>query len=461
MKAALYVRVSTEMQVEDGFSISAQINLLNEYCQKNSIEVFKLYSDEGLSGQKENRPQFQQMIKDAEKKLFNIILVHKFDRFARKVELSQRIKLQLKKSGVNVISITEPVENSPIGFFTEGIMELLGEYFVRDLAIRTKMGHVERASQGQHNGSVPYGYKLDKITGNMEIEPDQAEVVKSIFDMYVNKGYGSTKIAKLLNWSEIPSAVKGQWAHFTVNRVLKNVKYIGKIEYDGKIYPGCHPAIIDEATFELTQRYRTERTWKREYRGYHFNQFLFLGLLRCGECGRMFRLQPGKFSKKNPHIKRYYYKCNAAGRSDKQICDFRKSFPVDSLENALIEFIKKHASGMSANFKIREKSKGAEFLLDRKTVLKTELERATQAYLKGVFTLEEFAPIKARCEKEINELSKTQPSEDLSKALSNKIKSVWDEFEACETIAEKKGKLKSFIDCVYIFKDRIEVNYFL
>ncbi|MDP4121019.1 MAG: recombinase family protein, partial [Bacillota bacterium] len=88
MKAALYVRVSTMEQAEEGFSIPAQIKQLQEYCKKNNVEIFTVYADEGISGQKENRPAFQKMIKDAEKGLFNIILVHKYDRFARNTELS-------------------------------------------------------------------------------------------------------------------------------------------------------------------------------------------------------------------------------------------------------------------------------------------------------------------------------------------------------------------------------------
>ena len=78
--------------------MQAQRDALIEYCKRECIDVYDIYADEGVSGQKENRPQFQRMLKDAENRKFNIILVHKYDRFARKVELSQRIKTQLKKN---------------------------------------------------------------------------------------------------------------------------------------------------------------------------------------------------------------------------------------------------------------------------------------------------------------------------------------------------------------------------
>lgn len=163
MKAALYVRVSTEEQAEEGFSIDAQINQLTEYCNKNNIEIYKPYVDEVSAkySDEKKRKYFEQMLRDAENKLFNLIVVHKYDRFARNVELSKRVKRQLKDGGVNVISMSEPIEDSPIGFFQEGILELLAEYYIRNLSQEVKKGMRERVKQGMHNGSVPYGYKIE------------------------------------------------------------------------------------------------------------------------------------------------------------------------------------------------------------------------------------------------------------------------------------------------------------
>ena len=131
-----------------------------------------------------------------------MILVHKFDRFARKIELSHRIKEHLKKHKVNVISITEPVEDSPIGFFQEGLLELLAEYYVKNLSKEVKKGHIERASQGLHNGSVPFGYYSNKSSGPLLIKEDETETVRLIYEKYL-AGEGCMLIARWLQRNNV------------------------------------------------------------------------------------------------------------------------------------------------------------------------------------------------------------------------------------------------------------------
>lgn len=457
MKAALYTRVSTDMQAEDGFSLAGQLNLLNEYCKRSNVEVFQVYSDEGISGQKENRPAFQKMIHDAEKKCFDVILVYKFDRFARKVELSQRVKNQLKKSGINVVSITEPVEDSPIGFFTSGIMDLLAEYFVKDLSVKTKMGQVERASQGLHNGSVPYGYKIDKITGNMVINEEQANVVRLIFDLYNNKGYGSTKIALWLNENKIPSAVDGTWAHFTVSRVLKNVKYIGKIEYDGQVYEGKHEPIINTEDFEIAQKNMTSRTWKRSYRGANFEKFVLLGLLKCGYCGCAMRLSTTHTRKYKKPM--FYYLCN--GRDHKTGCAHSKHHQTASLEKAVFEYVKEVAELKRTDIQIRTKVNTESVLENRQKEIPDELDRAERAYLKGAFSLEKYVEIKESRAKELDEIKNYKPNNEKSVSkLAEQIKTAWQQFEAEESIPGKRKILQTFIDSILVYKEKIEIIFF-
>ena len=108
-RQALYARVSSEEQAKRENSIPAQLRALREYCRKNNIEIFKEYKDEGITGQISKRPAFQQMLSAAFSGKINVILVHKFDRFARKVELSRSVKNSLQAAKVNVVSITEPV----------------------------------------------------------------------------------------------------------------------------------------------------------------------------------------------------------------------------------------------------------------------------------------------------------------------------------------------------------------
>jgi len=455
MIAAAYARISSEMQ-EDNFSISAQTRAITEYCNKNDIQIYDQYVDEGISGGSENRPAFQQMIKDAEKKLFNLILVHKYDRFARKVELSQRVKNQLRKCGVNVISITEPVENSPMGFFVSGLHELMAEYFIRNLSQETKKGHIERAKQGLHNGSVPYGYKL--VNGDMVVNKDQAVIVKKIFEMYVKEGMGSTKIAQWLNDNKIPSAVNGQWAHFTVNRILRNIKYIGKIEYDKQVYSGIHEPIIDTDTFDSVNNFMKDRTWKTSYRGSNHAKFLLLGILRCGRCQKVFRLQTCFTGKRKSSL--YYYVCNNAAHSDsKNRCGHYKFYSVARLEKKILEIIRYHIKQI-------KNGKGQFNFVDISNVLeqqhkaaKEELERSKAAYLAKVFTLEEYAEIKNKLECQLEQiaLSKSKDTSQSKQLFMQKAVNAWDRFINCKAIPERKSILKEFIHNIYVDGEDVSI----
>ena len=456
MRAGIYCRVSTDMQAEDGFSISAQLNLLNEYCKKNSIDVVNAYVDEGISGQKENRPEFQKMIHDAEQKKFDIILVHKFDRFARKVELSQRIKRQLRQSGINVVSITEPVEDSPIGFFTEGIMELLGEWYVRNLSVESKKGHVERARQGYHNGSIPFGYKPGE-NGEMVIDTERADTVRYIFDLYVNQGYGSGKVAQILNNAGIKTAVSGHWGHYTVRLILMNVKYIGKIMYDGKIYEGHHKPIIDEETFQFAERYRIERTSKREYRGINFRRFLLTGLIRCGECGKTFRIHPCKKSK-NSNEKVYFYTCLDSHKPDAyNQCTHKKYYMWYKLESSIMDKIKEAINDIPIS-SIKRISPVANMNKERYDKIKKELQRAKEAYLSGVFDLKEYSQLRDKYEQELLQIN---TSKDSKLEMQEKAKTLFTEYETQKTIPEQKAVLKEFIDCIYVYRDKIRIDFAL
>jgi site-specific DNA recombinase len=445
MKAALYIRVSTDEQAEEGFSIPAQTKQLSEYCERNNIQIHDIYADEGLSGQKENRPQFQRMVKDAEKKLFNIILVHKFDRFARKVELSQRIKRQLRTAGINVVSISEPIENSPIGFFQEGILELLAEYYVKNLAQESKKGHTERASQGFHNGSVPFGYKIDHShPALMSINEEQAKTVRLIFDLYLNQGYGCSKISSILNETNTLSPVHNIWSFYTVNRIIKNPKYAGYIYYDGNIYEGKHDPIIDKETHELVKQYLKDRTWKREYRGANFEKFTMLGLLRCGYCGKVMRVH--NYTKLH-----HGYVCNNSTHTDKPSrCTHRKTYRTDRIEEEIELAIKNHVENDIAESKREGNSN--EFLLTRKAKLETKLSRLKDGYLNGIFSLEEFKETEKAINRELAEI-KIFPVKKVD------IKNSWERYLMANTPAEKRNILKDVIDHIEIKEDEIRITW--
>lgn len=449
MKAAIYTRVSSDEQIE-GFSLSGQLTELQSYCIKNNIEIYNSYSDEGISGTKEDRPAFQKMITDAEKKLFDVILVHKFDRFARKVEISQRIKSRLKKANVNVISITEPIEDSPIGFFQEGLLELLSEYFIKNLSNEIKKGQKQRAMEGHHHGVVPYGYRTKD--GLAYIIEDEAKVVREVYDLYL-QGWGYSKIAKHLNYSDIKTMTGKQWQHHQIYRILQNPVYCGYVVLGGKQYESKSPPIISREIFEEAKRDRGIKGERYTYRANHQNNFLLLGLLKCGECGSCMRICKGG---KNWTA----YGCNYALRyngDDK--CNFRKHFNAKKTNKRVLEDLERISNDTSIEIKTKTKVNISDIIGNYSTKIQIELKRAKEAYIAGVFELEEYSQIRTKLEKELKEISSSTPSQISQEDPREKIKKAMILFYSFpeDDIVNRKKALRTIIEYISIGRNGIDI----
>ena len=464
--SAIYSRVSSIEQVERENSIPAQIRAMREYCVKNDIKIFDEYIDEGISGQKEDRPSFQRMLKDARAKKFNIILVHKFDRFARKIELSRKIKTQLKEAGIIVVSITEPIEDSPMGFFLEGLHELMSEYYIKNLAMEVKKGMGERVLKGVHMGQMPYGYYVED--GKVLINQSQAEIVKKIFELYLNEGMGHMKIAKYLNEHKIPSyaGIVGAWQSFQVSQILKNYKYIGKNKWSGKIYDAVHEPIIDEIMFMSVQKQVGVKAEKFTCRGNNYDKFRLLGLLYCGVCGKNFRIHKINSGRKSEY---WAYQCYDAVMY-RGGCTFTSLFRSDKIEQELDDYIQKV---MTESIKgltiINEKPIDARDIInDRLSKLNKELSRAKTAYLGEVFTLDEYRQTKAKIEAEIKHLENEKVKDCNTdtgadrKRLVSLIKDAWDLYNETESPMVKKNILQKFIRKIEVFPDKtIKVVFYI
>lgn len=444
MRAALYTRVSSREQVE-GFSLAAQEKALKDYCLKNAIEIFNLYSDEGIPGSKEERPQFQNMIKDASKHKFDMVLVHKFDRFARKVELSQKVKNIFRKLSISVISITEPIEDSPIGFFQEGMLELLSEYYIKNLSAEVKKGQREKISQGKACNMMAYGYK--NLKGKVEIVPEQADIVRLIFKMY-NEGNGTYIIARYLNDNGIKTLKTGIWNNKQINYIIRNITYTGALKWSNNIYEDVFPAIIDKEYFESTQKkIITPKGLKRKE---YYNKFLLLGLLRCGECGGIMRISKmksngGKVKKTGAEPKIYYYYSCAVHRYDKKSCNSGIMYNYKDVDKLFIETYKSNVVDI---YIPSEKTKPD----NRINKIQDELTRAETAYLEKVFTLEQYARIKNKLEFEMSQI-KTRPA-----VTYEKIKILWEEFNSTQSIIRKKAILQEVIKEIKILRTGLDIE---
>lgn len=182
LKAVSYARFSSDNQREE--SIDAQQRAISDFAARNGIEIVAEYVDRAYSARSDQRPEFQQMISDAKSGRFQVVLVHKLDRFSRDRYDSAYYRHELKKHGVTVRSVIENLDDSPESVILQSVIEGMNEYYSRNLARETMKGLKENAYNGKHTGGMPpLGYRVDPETMKIKIDENEANAVRLIFSM--------------------------------------------------------------------------------------------------------------------------------------------------------------------------------------------------------------------------------------------------------------------------------------
>lgn len=261
-RAALYIRVSTELQAEKGTSLDDQRDTLTKYCEKNGYTVIHVYEDAGISGKSIDRPQFQAMLLAAQAGEFKRVIATKLDRIARNLKDLLETVDQLNKIGCALIVLDQNFDTStPSGKFFLQMMGAIAELERSMISERVMSGKRHNASEGTFNGArIPYGYTYH--AGVFTKNEEQAAVVRSIFGRFLD-GESLSGIAKWLNDRKIsspatklskdgkPLAPVKSWTHSGVRHMLDNRFYAGYIEWgDEKDHKGPQPVIIDPETFD-------------------------------------------------------------------------------------------------------------------------------------------------------------------------------------------------------------------
>lgn len=294
-RAALYARVSDEEQVE-GYSLDAQRRAFRDFAESQEWDVYREYVEEGVSARTDDvakRPLFQEVMKDALAHKFDVLIVHKLDRFARNARITLEYLEKLEKAGIGFVSISEQMDfSTPIGKVILANLAAFGQYYSDNLSSEVKKGMGERVKQGRWVGPVPFGY----IKGDdalLKVIPEEAEMVQRAFEMYASGNYTDQQIATWCNQTghkpRSRRRDKGErnyiWARCSVRDMLKNPFYTGKLKYQDETLPGQHTPIISQALFDAVQVVRKQHfigpaTFAPRYRTY-----LLKGLLRCVHCG--------------------------------------------------------------------------------------------------------------------------------------------------------------------------------
>ena len=308
MKAVIYARYSSDSQREE--SIEGQLRECTEYAERNGITVLRSYIDRALSARTADRPEFQNMIKDSERKLFDVVLIWKLDRFSRDRYDSAHYKRILKKNGVKVISVKENISDGPEGIILESMLEGYAEYYSAELSEKIQRGQKENALKCKNNGgNTPLGYVVG-TDGVLAVDPLTAPLVTEIFTRY-DSDESISEITASLNGRGLKTKKGKAFKIGGVSLILKNRKYIGEYQYGSVIIPKGIPAIIDDDLFDRVQR-RMAFNKKAPAKAKATEEYLLTTKLFCGTCERLMAGESGTSSTKG--VKHYYYKCGGAKR---------------------------------------------------------------------------------------------------------------------------------------------------
>lgn len=305
MKAVIYARYSSDNQREE--SIEGQLRECKAYADKNDIIILDTYIDRALSAKTDNRPEFQRMIKDSSKNLFDVVIVWKLDRFARNRYDSARYKATLKKNGVKVISAMETISDGPEGIILESMLEGYAEYYSAELSQKVIRGMTENALKAKYNGgSMTFGYTIDKDR-HFQPDPETSPIVKDIFQRYA----GGESVKSILN-SLITTGFKNKGKKPTysfITNMLKNRRYLGEYRFKYTIVENAFAPLVTKEIFDKCQ----QRLVANKRKSAHFkkvdNTYLLTGKIFCGHCGSSMSGVSG--TSKTGDVHRYYHCRNA------------------------------------------------------------------------------------------------------------------------------------------------------
>lgn len=340
IKAALYIRVSTEDQAREGYSLAVQKDYLLDFAKKQQWEVHfldrkhRVYEDDGYSGYSLERPAFSQLLEDARAKKFDLILVYKLDRFSRRLRDILNVLDEFDSLGVQFKSATEPYETTTSS--GKLMLQQLGSFaeFERNRIIeRVVPGMVRGVQAGHWQGArySPFGYSYDKLSKRLQVVKEEAEIVKEIFQRYI-AGESCQKIGGVFYEKKILSRSGGRFNSSLVLKILRNKIYIGKIVWNVHRYDrkqktlkgfryikndpskiieadGLHEPIIKEEIFYQAQRY-LDRNRKGKFNRTKNREYPLSGTVTCAKCGAHYN---GATNVKNHRTgeKTPYYRCSS------------------------------------------------------------------------------------------------------------------------------------------------------
>ena len=460
MTAVIYARYSSDNQREE--SIEGQIRECTAYAEKNGITIVKHYIDRAISAKTDNRPEFQQMIKDSDKKLFDIVLVWKLDRFARNRYDSARYKTQLKKNGVKLMSATEIISDGPEGIILESVLEGYAEYYSADLSEKVIRGMTENALKGKFSGgAIPFGYTIN-ADRRFEIDPLTAPFVAEAFQRY-NDGQTMREIRDWLNEKGIKNKRGGPMTFNVIQHMLSNRRYIGELKYRDVLIPDAIPPIVSVELFNDAQE-KMLKNKKAPARRKAEDDYLLTTKLFCGYCGALMFGESGTSRTGEVHR---YYKCATAkkhkGCKKKTV---RKQWLEDLVVNQTMQLVKDDAAMESIIAKVMDlqNKENTNIPLYEKQLRDAEsgIQNMLNAIQAGILTsstkerLEQLEETKRELEARIAEekLAKPKVTEEFIRFWLLRFRKLDMSLKD-----QRQALVDTFINSIYLYDDKVLITF--
>lgn len=453
--AVIYARYSSDSQSEQ--SIEGQLRVCNEYAKNNDILVLNTYIDRAMTGTNDNRPNFQQMLKDSNKKQWNYVLIYKFDRFSRNKYETAIHKKTLRDNGIKIISATEYVPDTPEGIILESMLEGYAEYYSAELSQKVKRGMRETRLKGNFTGgNIIYGYKVENH--KVIINQDQADVIKYIYEQYAQGEYVKDIITKLTTKGILNN--NKPFARNTIYNLLKNEKYSGIYRYKDEIFTNIYPPIVDTETFnKVRAKVLNNRYGKRS----EDITYLLREKMICGYCGMSIVGENG--TARNGERK-CYYKCRGR-KANLNDCD-KQAIRKDVLEKIVLESIAEHIHKSNnidylVNCLMKEQERQSQANVVLNLLLKEK--RTTENSINNIMNAIENGGTSNTAMKRMRELESRQSELERqivierSKKASMLNKDQIKEFYTQALLLEPKLLINYLVMQIVLFDDKIQIQF--
>ena len=452
---AIYKRVSTDSQSQDGYGLEVQYGANERYCKAYDIQNVVVFVDDGYTGMNDKRPAFQCLLKLMKEKRIKFVITHSLDRIGRTQMLILKfLKEDCAKAECDFFAVKDSIDSrskQTYGILIS-ILSIFAEMDHDAIVTKLFLGRKQRALEGlwKGGGNPPYGYYYSKEIRNLAVDPDKAIIVRKIFELYNSMEFSPLKIATVLGLS----------SDVVVFNVLKNRTYLGEITFKGEQYPGVHQRLISDEDFDKAQRILKSRSVTRNP-----STYLLSSLLYCGRCGAKMRyMQYGKGKNKKLKLICYsQYESNGKRNLIKDQNCANYKYDAEQVEEAVVQIILNSSMRYKDDIKEKLTTDGdvIEGLTKKISELKTEYDRLVKAYqrLGDDSILDEAEKVKFEIKKQEKNIEVEKEKKGITKMMEEKaemlrtLPDVWGKLDE----RQKQNVVRAIVHKVVLTAGKIQV----